>query len=154
MSHEYLSDEELQKLISDVELNDMAEAPVDLQKKVLDEISALSKSGNIAKTKNQKIIEYRLYSLKVALAVAAAIAVMFIVPCVSAENRYVPLMEKVVSQRDISLKEELFMRKESKNCDEELNEKGFREHLIQKKEKIERKINNIFIGDMEEDDGI
>jgi hypothetical protein len=154
MSHEYLSDEELQKLISDVELNDMAETPVDLQKKVLDEISALSKSGNIAKTKKQKIIEYRLYSLKVALAVAAAIAVMFIVPCVSAENRYVPLMEKVVSQRDISLKEELFMRKESKNCDEELNEKGFREHLIQKKEKIERKINNIFIDDMEEDDGI
>lgn len=154
MSHEYLSDEELQKLISDVELNDMAEAPVDLQKKVLDEISALSKSGNIAKTKKQKIIEYRLYSLKVALAVAAAIAVMFIVPCVSAANRYVPFMEKIVFQRDISLKEELFVRKESKNCDEELNEKGFREHLIQKKEKIERKINNIFIGDMEEDDGI
>ena len=154
MSHEYLSDEELQKLISDVELNDMAEAPVDLQKKVLDEISALSKPGNIAKTKKQKIIEYRLYSLKVALAVAAAIAVMFIVPCVSAANRYVPFMEKIVSQRDISLKEELFVRKESKNCDEELNEKGFREHLIQKKEKIERKINNIFIGDMEEDDGI
>ncbi|WP_026667356.1 hypothetical protein [Butyrivibrio sp. AE2005] len=154
MSHEYLSDEELQKLISDVELNDMAEAPVGLQKKVLDAVDAADKAGNIAKTKKQKIIEYRLYSLKVALAVAAAIAVMFIVPCVSAANRYVPFMEKIVSQRDISLKEELFVRKESKNCDEELNEKGFREHLIQKKEKIERKINNIFIGDMEEDDGI
>jgi len=154
MSHEYLSDEELQKLIMDVELNDMTKAPANLQKKVLDAVDAADKAGNIAKTKKQKIIEYRLYSLKVALAVAAAIAVMFIVPCVSAANRYVPFMEKIVSQRDISLKEELFVRKESKNCDEELNEKGFREHLIQKKEKIERKINNIFIGDMEEDDGI
>ena len=28
MSHEYLSDEELQKLISDVELNDIVQAPV------------------------------------------------------------------------------------------------------------------------------
>ena len=132
MSHEYLSDEELQKLISDVELNDMAETPVDLQKKVLDEISALSKSGNIAKTKKQKIIEYRLYSLKVALAVAAAIVVMFIVPCVPVANRDIDLMEKINSQRDTS----------------------FRNEIIKKKEKIESKIRNIFVDVLEVEDGI
>ena len=55
MSHEYLSDEELQKLIMDVELNDMTKAPANLQKKVLDAVDAADKAGNIAKTKKQKI---------------------------------------------------------------------------------------------------
>ena len=50
MSHEYLSDEELQKLIMDVELNDMTKAPANLQKKVLDAVDAADKAGNIAKT--------------------------------------------------------------------------------------------------------
>ena len=45
MSHEYLSDEELQKLIMDVELNDMTKAPANLQKKVLDAVDAADK-GN------------------------------------------------------------------------------------------------------------
>ena len=137
MSHEYLSDEELQKLISDVELNDMTKAPANLQKKVLDAVDAADKAGNIAKTKKQKIIEYRLYSLKVALAVAAAIAVMFIVPYVPVAHRDIDLMEKISSQRDASF-----------------SDASFRDEILEKKEKIERKINNIFIGDMEEDDGI
>ena len=137
MSHEYLSDEELQKLISDVELNDMAETPVDLQKKVLDEISALSKSGNIAKTKKQKIIEYRLYSLKVALAVAAAIVVMFIVPCVPVANRDIDLMEKISSQRDASF-----------------SDASFRDEILEKKENIKSKIHSFFADNLEVEDGI
>ena len=101
MSHEYLSDEELQKLIMDVELNDMTKAPANLQKKVLDAVDVADKAGNIAKTKKQKIIEYRLYSLKVALAVAAAIVVMFIVPGVPVANRDFCSMDKTDFQRDI-----------------------------------------------------
>ena len=132
MSHEYLSDEELQKLISDVELNDIVQAPVHLQEKVLDAVSAADKAGNVAKTKKQKIIEYRLYSLKVALAVAAAIAVMFIVPCVPVANRDIDLMEKIGSQRDAS----------------------FRDEILEKKENIKSKIHSFFVDNLEVEDGI
>lgn len=132
MSHEYLSDEELQKLIMDVELNDMTKAPANLQKKVLDAVDAADKAGNIAKTKKQKIIEYRLYSLKVALAVAAAIVVMFIVPGVPVANRDFCAMDKTDFQRDVS----------------------FRNEILKKKDDIKSKIYSIFAGDVEVDDGI
>ena len=132
MSHEYLSDEELQKIIMDVELNDMTKAPANLQKKVLDVVDAADKAGNIAKTKKQKIIEYRLYSLKVALAVAAAIVVMFIVPGVPVANRDFCSMDKTDFQRDVS----------------------FREEILKKKDDIKSKIYSIFAGDVEVDDGI
>ena len=132
MSHEYLSDEELQKLIMDVELNDMTKAPANLQKKVLDAVSAADRAGNVAKTKKQKIIEYRLYSLKVALAVAAAIAVMFIVPGVPVANRDFGSMDKTDFQRDVS----------------------FRDEILKKKDDIKSKIYSIFAGDVEVDDGI
>ncbi|MEE3471857.1 MAG: hypothetical protein VZR24_14445 [Butyrivibrio hungatei] len=132
MSHEYLSDEELQKLIMDVELNDMTKAPANLQKKVLDAVDAADIAGNIAKTKKQKIIEYRLYSLKVALAVAAAIVVMFIVPGVPVANRDFGSMDKTDFQRDVS----------------------FRDEILKKKDDIKSKIYSIFAGDVEVDDGI
>lgn len=132
MSHEYLSDEELQKLIMDVELNDMTKAPANLQKKVLDAVDTADKAGNIAKTKKQKIIEYRLYSLKVALAVAAAIVVMFIVPGVPVANRDFCSMDKTDFQRDVS----------------------FRDEILKKKDDIKSKIYSIFAGDVEVDDGI
>lgn len=132
MSHEYLSDEELQKLIMDVELNDMTKAPANLQKKVLDAVDAVDKAGNIAKTKKQKIIEYRLYSLKVALAVAAAIVVMFIVPGVPVANRDFGSIDKTDFQRDVS----------------------FRDEILKKKDDIKSKIYSIFAGDVEVDDGI
>ncbi len=132
MSHEYLSDEELQKLIMDVELNDMTKAPANLQKKVLDAVDVADKAGNIAKTKKQKIIEYRLYSLKVALAVAAAIVVMFIVPGVPVANRDFGSMDKTDFQRDVS----------------------FRDEILKKKDDIKSKIYSIFAGDVEVDDGI
>ena len=132
MSHEYLSDEELQKLIMDVELNDMIKAPANLQKKVLDAVDVADKAGNIAKTKKQKIIEYRLYSLKVALAVAAAIVVMFIVPGVPVANRDFGSMDKTDFQRDVS----------------------FRDEILKKKDDIKSKIYSIFAGDVEVDDGI
>lgn len=132
MSHEYLSDEELQKLIMDVELNDITKAPANLQKKVLDAVDAADKAGNIAKTKKQKIIEYRLYSLKVALAVAAAIVVMFIVPGVPVANRDFGSIDKTDFQRDVS----------------------FRDEILKKKDDIKSKIYSIFAGDVEVDDGI
>ena len=137
MSHEYLSDEELQKLISDVELNDIVQAPVHLQEKVLDAVNAADKAGNVAKTKKQKIIEYRLYSLKVALAVAAAIAVMFIVPYVPVAYRDVDLMEKIGSQRDASFRDS-----------------SFRDEILEKKENIKSKIHSFFVDNLEVEDGI
>lgn len=137
MSHEYLSDEELQKLISDVELNDIVQAPVHLQEKVLDAVSAADRAGNVAKNKKQKIIEYRLYSLKVALAVAAAIAVMFIVPYVPVAYRDIDLMEKIGSQRDASFRDS-----------------SFRDEILEKKENIKSKIHSFFVDNLEVEDGI
>ena len=60
--NEYLTDEELLKLISDVEENDLVEAPPEIVEKVLEKID-----------KKKQIIEYKRFRNRVITSVAAII---------------------------------------------------------------------------------
>lgn len=102
MNDTYLSDEELENLISEVEETDEVEAPGYLLENILelidkseeDEHEAFFEDENelperrIAKPPKSKSIAarkkvYRIYCFKVVAGVAAAIALLFVIPVVS-----------------------------------------------------------------------
>ena len=154
MSHEYLSDEELQKLISDIELNDTVEAPANIQIEVLKEIDSVACTDDNAEKRNQKIIEYRLFRLKVALASAAAVASVLMAPNGPVADRSFYARENVGVMHNSVSKEDMLKRMHVKTKEEILNEKSLQERFMQKKEDIETKILNIFNDGLEVDDEI
>jgi len=143
MSHEYLSDKELQDLISDIELNDMVEVPAYIQEKVLSAIDAENKADKKVKNKKQKIIEYRLYILKVALSIAAATVIMFMVPNTSVINRDISYGGKYVFDTADGKKENVSDNIGVNDKCEIFNEK-LCIALVQHREKIEMQIINKF----------
>jgi len=82
MSFEYLSDEELNNLIMDVEQNDMVTAPPNIQGSILEELDELVRYSVELPQKSQgdKVVEFRRYRLRVIAAVAAVVAFVMIVP--------------------------------------------------------------------------
>ncbi|MBO4457146.1 MAG: hypothetical protein J5802_05465 [Butyrivibrio sp.] len=140
MSREYLSDEELQKLISDIELGDMAEAPVHLEEKVLRAIDSSKGTGNKERIRKKKIVEYRMYRMKVALTVAAAIIVMFLVPYSPVTDKFISMREEHVSQNINSEREDA----SDKFYAEEFSEKKLCTIISQKREETEMRMMNMF----------
>ncbi len=69
---EYLSDLELEQLIRDVEQNELVGAPPDLAEQILHRVRMPNKKR-----------EFRRYCIRVMTSVAAAIAVVFLLPEVS-----------------------------------------------------------------------
>ena len=69
---EYLSDLELEQLIRDVEQNELVGAPPDLAEQILHRVKMPDKKR-----------EFRRYCIRVMTSVAAAIAVVFLLPEVS-----------------------------------------------------------------------
>ncbi len=77
----YLTDEELSALIEDTEKNIIV-APPDMEADLLDKITAFEKRRESAR--QQKVIEYRHFCIRVSVAVAAAIAIICVAPMISA----------------------------------------------------------------------
>lgn len=95
---DYMSDEELELLITDVEQNELVAAPPDMLEKILDRIregeedaEMVSNVKNISSKQNTKqvirpvtnIREFRRYCFKVCASVAAAIVLVFALPVIS-----------------------------------------------------------------------
>lgn len=72
MKNEYLSDEELLKLIADVEENSLIQAPKRLKSYIFSKIEA--------KRNRAKMVSMTTYRLKVCVAMAAAIGIFCILP--------------------------------------------------------------------------
>ncbi|MCR5556171.1 MAG: hypothetical protein K6F75_01245 [Butyrivibrio sp.] len=73
----YLSDEELQKLMASVEAEPPVKAPDDLEEKVI---------ARIVSRERKKTVDFTRYCMRVGFAVAAAVALLCIVPFVSEDN--------------------------------------------------------------------
>lgn len=103
MNNEYLSDEELLKLIDEVEENAMLRAPAYLKQRILTEIQEMESAEQMPARqsipKYQKNIRRQLlvYELKVAGLVAAAILLLFLFP-VSAPKEPPIITEEEYSQ--------------------------------------------------------
>lgn len=88
MRFDYLSDEELSKLISDVEQNDMVMAPPDMLGSILAQIDVKMSEGeksNITvladrKASKDAIVDFNHYRARVIASVAAVVAAVMIVP--------------------------------------------------------------------------
>lgn len=79
----YLTDEELNQLIADVEVNEMVSAPPDMAEEIL--MRLYMQSNNLsemtkAKDRNAREKEFRLYCFRVITSVAAAIMLLFVMP--------------------------------------------------------------------------
>lgn len=84
MNYEYLTDEELNSLIADVEQNDLVAAPPNILGSILEELPQNNASD--------KIVEFRRFRMRVIAAVAAVVAFVMIVPGIT---RNIPKAEDV-----------------------------------------------------------
>ena len=82
MKLDYLTDEELSKMIKDIEANDLVTAPPDLEDNILLRLTREhgEKPDISKKMKDRRRLSFTAYSIRVAIAVAAAIAVLILVP--------------------------------------------------------------------------
>jgi hypothetical protein len=99
----YLSDEELNKLIADVESEGLCEAPADLEDKVI---------YTLVERQKKKTVSFAEYCFRVGFGVVAAIALLAVVPSVSGNiptRDAVPTREEVLSGRHTPTREEVLM---------------------------------------------
>ena len=80
----YLSDEELEQLILDVEQYELVVAPPEIAERVLDSIDVVERNSNHEPKANRpsenKVREFRSYCFRVLTSVAAAVAIVFLIP--------------------------------------------------------------------------
>ena len=79
LDQNYLSEEELETLIADIEEHDLVQAPPDLLNQILYTIEE-SEPYIIPYVQRKKTIEFRKYCLQVITSVAAAIVLVFLLP--------------------------------------------------------------------------
>ena len=131
---EYLTEEELNALIQEVEMTEMTTAPPDLLDDILQKIDSLDDLKNDlqdeTETKEQiselakppRIVciekrrkEYRRFCIQVVSSVAAAIALIFMLPGLSGgKEMSVPAKEQVLAASDVKPKEEVLKRSDNK----------------------------------------
>lgn len=119
IENKYLSDEELEKLILDVEKEKLISAPPDLlenilssvdvlEEKRLSEISRIETKDAITEISKppeivdfaQKKSEFRKYCFRVVSSMAAAIALLILIPGISGiQEREIPSKASVVSEK-------------------------------------------------------
>ena len=105
----YLSDEELQKLMAEAELETSVRAPEDLEEKVI---------ARIESRECKKTIDFAGYCARVAFGVAAAIALLCLAPSipegkvtdvivvVTPPEKEIPTREEVLGNKTIKTREE------------------------------------------------
>ncbi len=84
LDQNYLSDEELEALITDIEEYDLVQAPPNLLNQILYTIEESNNTSLLEKDslyiQRKKTIEFRKYCLQVITSVAAAIVLVFLLP--------------------------------------------------------------------------
>ncbi|MBE5854687.1 MAG: hypothetical protein E7297_04895 [Lachnospiraceae bacterium] len=114
---EYLSDEELEKFIADVE-TDLVQAPPGLLDGIMAKVDADSeKAKPPMKTKEEKIVEYRRFRKQVIVSMTASIAASLLLPIALSyvpemprKERQIPTREEIVGTQDTMTKEEFLNR--------------------------------------------
>ena len=97
--NKYLSDEELEKLILDVEEEKLILAPPDLLENILSSVDDSSKPPEIVDFA-QKKSEFRKYCFRVVSSMAAAIALLILIPgIIGVQESEIPSKASVVSEK-------------------------------------------------------
>ena len=131
----YLSDDELSKLIMDVEGKELVQAPAGIERNVLSFIEF---------KKRRKTIEFSKYCVRVAFAVAAAIALVCIVPFIPETQARIPSREDTVSEMNIVSREEVLEKRSVQSKEEVLKEHADNSYLEETEAFIQSHIENLF----------
>ncbi len=130
----YLSDEELNSLIGDVEAEKLIEAPADLDKKVI---------AVITSSERRKTVDFYKYCARVGFAVAAAIALICIVPYIPEFKVEMPNRADSFVSEDVPSREEVLSSKEIKSKEEVLSKGNRLSYLEETESYIESQINSL-----------
>ncbi len=142
----YISDDELERLIHYVEQEELVAAPPDLMEHILEAIE-LSMPMTPVKNSRTKKKEFTAYCFRVITSVAAAVVLVFLLPhltewmnlngTVSSELfsksevvQTVPSKEEIVSTNAVPRKEEVVAEKTVPRKEEVLDDTGFFEKVI------------------------
>jgi hypothetical protein len=131
----YLSDDELDKLIMDVEEKELVQAPAGIERNVL---------SFIEYKKRRKTIEFSKYCVRVAFAVAAAIALVCIVPFIPDTKKQIPTREETVLAENVISREEVLEGRSSKSKEEFMKERSNAGYLEGTEIFIQTHIESIF----------
>lgn len=131
----YLSDDELSKLISDVEGKELVQAPAGIERKVI---------SFIEHKKRRKTAEFSTYCLRVAFAVAAAIALVCLVPFIPDTGAKLPTRKEVVSERYVVSREEVLSVRTVPAKEEVLKKNSDTGHLEETEAFIQSQIESLF----------
>ena len=135
--NEYLSDEELNKLITEIEEEGEKVAPCSIEESVL---AYVDKRNN----KKSEKISYYIYCAKVVASMAAAVFILVILPVVKGNNPNVPAKEDVVVQDASLSKEELFTKEDTSQKEEVLNRPTGRERIEKLQSELHSKIEELY----------
>ena len=134
--NEYLSDEELNKLIDEIEQEGETVAPYSIEETVL---SYLDKKREKKTTK----ISYYVYCMKVSVSIAAAILMMVLLPYFKNNGTSLPSKKDVMEQEASISKEELLSREVISSREEALNKRTEKDRIEEMKLIIHSKIEEI-----------
>ena len=115
--YEYLSDEELNKLIADVETEGLAVAPESIEDKVFSYVDR-KEQKNSQRTKKA---DFYRYCFKVWGAVAAAILLLVLLPAVRGPRESFASREDVISRKETPTREEYLSQNKAEDRDEVLS---------------------------------
>jgi hypothetical protein len=131
---EYLSDEDLEKLIMDMENETQVQAPSYIDRKVLSVIET---------GERRKILSFRLYCARVGFAVAVAILFVCIVPFVPNLKANILSNENVVAEEPLVSKEDVLASRPIKTREEVLKEMNDPDYLEKTEESIRSYIDDL-----------
>ena len=118
----YLSDEELEHLMCEIESKDLVFAPPGIQEQVL---SALDETPHVTKERSNadKIREFKRYRFRVLATVAAAVIAVLVLPKVES------LQQNTMPEKPI-VKQEVLRKGRYKTKEEALNDSGMLENML------------------------
>ncbi len=135
--NEYLSDEELNKLITEIEEEGEKVAPCSIEESVL---AYVDKRNN----KKSEKISYYIYCAKVVASMVAAVFILVLLPVVKGNNLSIPAKEDVVVQEEPLSKEELLSKEYTVKKDEVLNRPTGRERIERLQSELQSKIEELY----------
>ena len=135
--NEYLSDEELNKLITEIEEEGEKVAPCSIEESVL---AYVDKRNN----KKSEKISYYIYCAKVVASMAAAVFILVLLPVVKGSNPNIPSKEDVIVQSESVSREELLSKEDTSQKDEVLNRPTGRERIERLQSELQSKIEELY----------
>lgn len=137
LEKDYLSEEELEALIADIEENDLVLAPKDLLTNILRTIDEEAQNMDLErcaekendpasvsfKVQNNRVIEFRKYCIQVITSVAATIALVFLLPTsMQVQKAEIPSKDMIIAEQTVKTKADVLEHKKLAKLEDFLND--------------------------------